>query len=178
MITRTKIRTKIAALLDDNEYKRQYFDEGGVITGATSARDDIDPEAITSFKTGYFNDETHAVAQSATIIVVNTADGKYYNELPTEADLAVATSDQQDTPFVVADMASTTVIYDSAVQGPPTGDGVEILSYSLPSSGDFFDDLNTYALIAAASYELATEQAALDLADLKAQLVALGAQVT
>jgi len=177
MITRTKIRTKIAALLDDNEYKRQYFDDEGEITGATSARDDIDPEAITSFKTGYFNDETHAVAQSTTIIVVNTADGKYYNELPTEADLAVATSDQQDTPFV-ADMASTTVIYDSAAHGPPTGDGVEILSYSLPSSGDFFDDLNTYALIAAASYELATEQAALDLADLKAQLVALGAQVT
>lgn len=211
MITRTQLRDKIETILANNEYKRHYYDEDGNITGAASANGNIDSDAIDSLLDGYFGDTTYSESQNATIVLVEStytrtkpeyasmsadeltdvlATGiditeevtqEHYNDIPSDDDLAIAVAAGFDTSRV----EEPTVTYDADTHGAPSGAGVQALSFSIDSQGDFFGDLNTFALVGAAVYELANDrvaareaalQATID--DLKTQLQTLGINVT
>ncbi len=212
MIARTQLRTKIAELLTNNEYKRHYYNEAGEITGPVSSNGNIASAAIDSLLDGYFNNQDYAASQSATIVLIQTtptiqAGGTvwtvFLNDIPTAADAQVvldagfdptaieltnAEGDTFTSGLAGYDAALGLVAqvqlgpdhnkalptYDATLYGAPMGSGVMPLSYNIPSSGDFFGDLNTFALVTAAAYELGKDFSEARLEDLKAQLRNLG----
>ena len=174
MITRTQVRDKIDSLLEHNEYKRQYFDSDGTITGATSDRDNISVEARSALMVGYFNKKIFITAKNVTIVIVeaskNNISSTHYNEIPSGDDLLIAMSAGFSPELEVTEQ---TVAYNADIHGAPSGDGVQVKSFSIESSGDFFGDLNTFSLVAAATYELANDQITI----LREELKALGIEV-
>ena len=169
MIKRSDIRNKIADLLNDPEYKRHYYDSQGHITGAQESNGEISSDAIDGLLNGYFNDQVYQESKNATIVVVETPSGKYYNEIPSQEDLQTAIEAGFD-PSIITDPDTP---YDPNVHGPPTGSGVQPMSFTVKSKGDFFGDLNTFALVSAAVYELLKE----DLEQLKQALRDLGINI-
>jgi hypothetical protein len=170
MITRQQIRDKINEILQDPEYKRHYYDGSGNINGAVASNGEISSTAIQNLLSGYFNDQLYVEAKTVTLVTVETASGKYYNEIPSAEDLEIATAQGFDT----SQITDPTTPYDYNVHGVPTGEGIQTLTFSVSSSGDFFADLNTYALIAAAVYELVDER----IQDIIGQLANQGINIT
>jgi len=170
MIKRSDIRDKIAEILNDPEFKRHYYDSQGNITGAQSSNGEISSEAISGLLSGYFNDQKYQESKNATIVIVETDQGTFYNEIPSEEDLQIAIEAGFD-PSIITDPNTP---YDAETHGPPTGAGVQPLSFTVESKGDFFGDLNTFALVGAAVYELVKA----DLNNLKQQLRDLGLNIS
>ena len=180
MITRKQIRDKVEDILKDREYKKKYYNNSGVIPNNAPTNINIPSEDIDMLLDGMFNKtaRTDRVDYSLGTIDLDTNERYLAAALNPGVKEKVIENPSNFTCEILNDRGEVektltldledftagdewdTVIFSGV--GTPIGTPIEqnatkIWTYTIPEKGEFFEDLNTDCLLAAAVYELANE---------------------